>query len=285
MAAAPAAIASGAGTVRERSNVMIRVLLVDDARLIAELEGTALDRDVFEVRVAAPHADLARAARDLQPRVIVLGEGESCPDALEICRRIRTDPATRAVSIIYIGMGLNRERSRQAGADVFIPRPFTRLELREAFHRVLPLRDRIAVRRRVDLPVEIVLGERTLVATCRDLSLSGAFVETDADFEAGERATLRFTAGSRLIELPVEVVRRASGSDGASGGAATTRTVATPRPPGRGIADDDPSAGHGVGVQFIGLDADTGAHLSRFVRAVGERRGGLGPDPLVPPGR
>jgi DNA-binding response OmpR family regulator len=231
---------------------MTRVLLVDDARLLAELEGTALDRDVFEVRVAGVHTDLARAVRDLQPRVVVLGEGESCPDALEICRRIRQDPATRAVSIIYIGMGLNRERSRQAGADVFIPRPFTRLELREAFHRVLRLRDRIAVRRAVELPVELILADAPLAVVCRDLSLSGAFVETDEQLEPGQRATLRFAAGSRQIQVPVEIVRRGSGHSGEAG----------------------------VGVQFVGLDADTGAYLSRFVRSVGDRRGGHpGPPP------
>lgn len=219
---------------------MIRVLLVDDVRLLAEVEGTALGRDVVEIRVTGGTGDIARAARECQPAVVVLGEGEACPDALEMCRRIRTDPATRAVSIIYIGMGLNRERARLAGADVFIPRPFTRLELREAFQRVLRLRDRIAVRRQVSFDVELSTGEDVSRGTCRDLSLSGAFMTLDRELQPGERGTLRFEAGSRRFQLAVHVVRRGRGACGLEG----------------------------VGVAFLGLDADTGAFLSRYVRTI-----------------
>ncbi len=219
---------------------MIRVLLVDDARLLAEVEGTMLGRDSFEISVAHGSSDLARVARDTRPAVVVLGEGESCPDALDLCREIRRHPATRAASIIYIGMGLNRERARQAGADVFVPRPFTRRELREAFHRVLRLRDRIATRRRVDLPVELLLGDDVVRGDCRDLSLSGAFLVTERRLAPGERGTLRFSAGGRAFQLGVEVVRAGKGSNGEDG----------------------------VGVAFLALEPDTGAYLSRFVRTV-----------------
>lgn len=217
---------------------MIRVLLVHDARLLAEIEGTMLGRASFEITVTDGSGEIARLADDLRPAVVVLGEGESCPDALDVCRAIRRSATTRSASIIYIGMGLNRERALQAGADVFIPRPLTRLELREAFHRVLRLRDRIAARRRVDLPVELLLGDEIVTGTCRDLSLSGAFIVTGRQLQPGEQGTLRFSAGGRAFHLEVEVVRSGAGSSGETG----------------------------IGVQFLELGADTGAYLSRFVR-------------------
>lgn len=227
---------------------MTRVLMVDDARLLAEVDGTALARSTFQVRVAGPAIDIVRAAEETSPAVVVLGEGESCPDALEVCRRLRATPATRTVGIIYIGVGLNRERSIAAGADIFIPRPFTRLEFREALHRVLQLKDRLAVRRQVELAVDIAVGEAAIDGTCRDLSLSGAFVVADRGLRPGERGTLRFRAGGRTVQLPVEVVRHGPGACGAEG----------------------------FGLAFLDLDADIGAFLSRFVRTAGNRR--QGPD-------
>jgi len=223
---------------------MTRVLFVDDARLLAEVEGSPLGRSNFEVHTIGPSTDVVRLVQEMQPAVVVLGEGESCPDALEVCRRLRANAATRSVAIIYIGMGLNRERGKSAGADVFIPRPFTRLEFREALHQVLSLRDRIAFRRDVDLPVEISFGEQIVRARCRDMSLSGAFVVPERSLEPGERGTLRFQANGRRLEVAVEIVRR-----------------------GRGACGQD-----GAGLSFHGLDADTGAFLSRFVRTAGERR-------------
>lgn len=223
---------------------MTRILLVDDTRLLAELDGTVLARESFDVQVAPSAADIPRLAREVQPAVIVIGEGENCPDALDVCRGLRADPATRAAGIIYLGTALNRERALGAGADVFIPRPYTRLELREAFLRVLRLRDRIALRRAVDLPVELATGQDVVRGTCRDLSLSGAFVVAERDLAPGQTGTLHFEAGGRPFRLPVEVVRR-----------------------GRGA-----SAEPGIGVSFVGLEPDTGAFLSRFVRTVAPPR-------------
>lgn len=226
-------------------DLMTRVLLVDDARLLAELEETPLGRSSFEIRVVGPNADLIRVAQELQPAAIILGEGECCPDALDICSRLRENASTRAIPVIYIGVGLTETSKRKVSADVFIPRPFSRVELREAIHRVLRVQDRLAVRRRVDFPVELEFESDCNVAVCRDLSLSGAFVISSFDLGLHMRGQLRFTAAGRTVVLPVEVVRK-----------------------GKGLTGE-----YGFGLNFLGLDADTGAFLSRFVRTVSERRG------------
>ena len=220
---------------------MTRVLLVDDPRLLAEVEGSALERADLEIIVPPAGADIEQFVADLRPAALVVGEGDACPYALDLCRRLRANPLTSGVGIIYIGIGLNRERSREAGADVFVPRPFTRFELREAFLRVLRLKDRIALRRRVDLPVELSVGRDHVHGACRDLSLSGAFLVADCAAAAGERGRMLFEAGGRRFELGVEVVRRGHLRPGEAG----------------------------VGVSFVGLEQAIGVQLSRFVRTVG----------------
>ncbi len=232
---------------------MSRVLCVDDARLLAELAGTPAGRGNVDLVVVPSPDRLLPVARELQPDGAILGEVESFPDPLEGVRSLRADPATREVPVLYYGVGTDRERALAAGADLFLPRPVTRHELREALVRLLGLPDRAAPRWRVDLPAELVLGEDLVRGSIRDLSMTGAFLVLDRPLAPGERGTLGFRAGTRRVSLPVEVVRVGPG-------------MAAPR---------------GTAVRFLDLGPETGAFLGRFARTAGERRS----PPAPPAGR
>ncbi|MDQ7006150.1 MAG: PilZ domain-containing protein [Acidobacteriota bacterium] len=223
---------------------MTRVLLVDDARLMAELEGTALGRSSFELVPVRAGQDIVALATRLRPDVILLRNGESFPDALEACRALEAEPATRGIPVVYIGLGLHRQRYLAAGVKVFIPRPVTRHELQEAMRHVLALRDRVALRRSVRLAVRLVLADQVVEGRSVNLSITGALLDLRRRVEPGERGTLCFTAAGRQVELSTEVVRCGPG----------------------------PGLDKGVGVRFVNIDAHTAAWLSRFVRTEGERR-------------
>lgn len=224
---------------------MHRVLLADDARLLAELEQTAFGRSDCELVVVRPDDDVVRLASELKPDVIVLRDGESCPDALQICRRLRQNARTAHVPVIYIGLGLERERYRQAGIDLFLPRPVRRHELREGMARMLPVRDRVALRRKVRLPVRWLETDRSFGGSTVNLSISGALLRLDQPVETGGAGILAFRAGRRALRLESRVVRQAG----------EERREST------------------VAVRFERLPADTAVYLSRFVRTIGERRG------------
>ncbi len=223
---------------------MTRVLLVDDARLMAELEGTALGRSSFELVPVRAGEDIVALAARLLPDVILLRNGESFPDALEACRALESDPVTREIPVVYIGLGLHRQRYLSAGVKVFIPRPVTRHELQEAMRHVLRLRDRVALRRRVRLPVRLLVDQRVIEGRSVNLSITGALLDLCRRIDPGQCGTLCFTAAGREVELAAEVVRYGPG----------------------------PGIDRGVGVRFVGIDAHTVAWLSRFVRTEGERR-------------
>lgn len=226
---------------------MTRVLLVDDARLLAELEGTPVDRSSVEMKVLGPDQDFLAAAAEWCPDVIILGEGEFCPAAFETCLQLKRAPATRSIPVIYFGLGLHRDRCLDAGANLFIPRPVTRRDLRHALLEAVPLTERTAARRKVDLPVIWVGPSGATGGRCRDLSLSGAFVLLTDSPPPGQRGNLQFRAGSRRFDLEAEVVRQGPGPGGQP-------------------------AGHGL--RFVKIDAETGAFLSRFVRTAREQRAG-----------
>lgn len=227
---------------------MTRVLLVDDARLLAELEGTPMDRSSVELLILGPDQDLPAAAAQWLPDVIILGEGEFCPEAFDTCIRLREQPETRGIPIIYFGLGLHRDRCLSAGASFFLPRPVTRRDLRHAIQKALSLKERATTRRRVDLPVHWENEAGTTEGNCRDLSLSGAFVHFGHPPEVGQRGMLRFWAGGRPLFLAAEVVRLGPGPGGLS---------------------------EGNGLRFLQIEADTGAFLSRFVRTSREKRTGV----------
>lgn len=224
---------------------MHRVLLADDARLLVELEQTALGRAGWELVTVRPHDDMVAVAEQLRPSAIVLIDGEACPDALEMCRRLRRSHGLAETPLVYVGLGLERQRYLDAGADVFVPRPIRRHDLAEAMRKCLPIRERTALRRTVSLPVELSGAGRTRSGRVIDLSLTGARVRLDGPLERGEEAAAAFVAGPRRLELVARVVRQA-------------RELSTE---------------HAYGLAFERLDAGTAVFLSRFVRSVGERRG------------
>ncbi len=231
---------------------MTRVLLVDDARLMAELGSTAMGRASFELRPVRPGQDIVALAKACQPDVVLLRDGESCPDGFEACRSLKADPETRSIPVIYIGLGLDRERYGEAGVNLFIPRPMTRHDLKEALRRVLRVKDRVALRQAVDIRVELQLGPAVVKGRCVNLSLSGAYIHLDRRVTVGQRGILRFQAGGRLLEMRSEIVRE----DLLSG------------------------VGSAYGVCFVGLESATAAYLSRYVRAAGDRRVGEAPRPM-----
>ncbi len=228
---------------------MSRVLCVDDARLLAELAGTPAGRGSVELVVVPSPDRLLPLAREARPDAAILGEVESFPDPLEGVRELRADPATREVPVLYYGVGTDRERALAAGADLFVPRPVTRHDLREALSRLLGLADRVAPRWAVELPAEVLLGEDLVRGTIRDLSMTGAFLVLERPLVPGERGTLRFPAGGREMSLPVEVVRHGPGM----------------------------TAPEGTAVRFVGLAPEVGAFLGRFARSAGERRAAAPP--------
>jgi DNA-binding response OmpR family regulator len=224
---------------------MHRVLLADDARLLVELEQTALGRSNWELVTVRPHDDIVALAEQVRPDAVVLVDGEACPDALEVCRLLREADGVGEIPVVYVGLGLERQRYLEAGVSVFLPRPVRRHDLREAIRRVLPVPHRAALRRAVDLPVALEREDGEWNGRVVDLSLTGARVRLETPIEVGVDAHAAFRAGSKTLRLWARVVREAR--ELAQAGA--------------------------YGVQFERTDAETAVFLSRFVRAVGERRG------------
>ena len=109
------------------------VLIVDDDEFIRRLIATTLE-DVarLELHEAADGAEAVKVARREQPALVFLDVDMPALNGIEVCRRLREDSATSGATIVMLTAaeadGVER-RAEQAGADLFLCKPFSPLDL------------------------------------------------------------------------------------------------------------------------------------------------------------
>ena len=110
-----------------------RVLVADDAARIRSLFARLLTTDGHEVISAADGQAALDAVHTSHPDVILLDLQMPGIDGLEVCRRLKADPATRLTPIVMVtGHASVRDRIRgiEAGADEYLSKPVHPRELR-----------------------------------------------------------------------------------------------------------------------------------------------------------
>jgi putative two-component system response regulator len=108
----------------------LRVLLVDDDPGLLVLLRTTfeiIDIDVEESRSVA-EAERRIAARP--PDVIVLDVAMPVVNGISFCRTLKARPETSAIPVVVLsGSGSNEDEAKAAGADAFLRKPFSPLDL------------------------------------------------------------------------------------------------------------------------------------------------------------
>ena len=109
----------------------MQILLVDDDPALRTLLRTTFevaDVDVVEAQSAEAARRRIRAAR---PNVIVLDVNMPGTTGLELCAELKADPRTSDIPIILLtgSTGGTSAAAKRAGADAFVRKPFSPLEL------------------------------------------------------------------------------------------------------------------------------------------------------------
>jgi response regulator RpfG family c-di-GMP phosphodiesterase len=116
----------------------VRLLLVDDDAGLRALLRTTFEVVDIEVEEAESAAAAAERIAETRPDVIVLDVIMPGVDGLEFCRRLKKDPATRGIPVVLLtgSEGGTRVASDAAGADAFVRKPFSPLELLAVVERL-----------------------------------------------------------------------------------------------------------------------------------------------------
>jgi two-component system chemotaxis response regulator CheY len=109
------------------------VLIVDDDPFIRRLIATTLE-DVarFELQEAGDGIEAIERAAEAPPAIVFLDIDMPRLDGIEACRRLREDPRTAGATIVMLTAASGDEMERaaeEAGADLFLTKPFSPLEL------------------------------------------------------------------------------------------------------------------------------------------------------------
>ena len=117
---------------------MASVLIVDDDPFIRKLVSTTLE-DVagFEPAEAPDGNEALVRARAEPPAIVFLDIDMPGIDGYEVCRRLRADPEMAQTTIVMLTAAAGEEAERKAedaGADLYLTKPFSPLELLRLVH-------------------------------------------------------------------------------------------------------------------------------------------------------
>ena len=103
----------------------VDVLLMDDDQDICMMVEAILKFAGYEVVSFSLPAQLEQILSGFNPRMLLMDMLLSGTDGRDICRKLKTDPATSQIKIIMMSAHPDADKScREAGADDFVSKPF-----------------------------------------------------------------------------------------------------------------------------------------------------------------
>ncbi|MGH3103183.1 MAG: HD domain-containing phosphohydrolase [Gaiellaceae bacterium] len=160
----------------------MRVLLVDDDAGVRELLRTTFEGFDVDVDEAGNAAEAAARIQQSRPDVVVLDVMMPGMDGVAFCRALKDDPKTNDISVVLLtgSEGGSRVATDSAGADAFVSKPFSPLEL-------LAVTERLAGRRQ-GVPMR---GPRLAGDSAEQLLLYARDLRHVLEVERGQRVLLQ----------------------------------------------------------------------------------------------
>lgn len=126
---------------------MPKILIVDDEQDILEIIRHTLNKEGFEVQIAANGIQAIEQARKFMPELILMDVMMPLMDGMEACRQLKEDPATSGIAIVFL-TARSEEFAElagfEAGADDYISKPIRPRVLLSRLKAILRRRNAIS---------------------------------------------------------------------------------------------------------------------------------------------
>ena len=107
----------------------MKILIADDDASLRELLAATLRADKgYEILTARDGAETIEIARRELPRLVILDLMMPKLDGIEVCKILKSDPATSHITIMLLtaaGYSWNRADAETAGVDQFVSKPYS----------------------------------------------------------------------------------------------------------------------------------------------------------------
>jgi two-component system alkaline phosphatase synthesis response regulator PhoP len=116
------------------------ILIADDEPYIARSLSFVLRKEGFTVDVASDGEEALRKAREYLPKVMFLDVMMPRMDGFRVCGTVKSDEKLKGIYVFILtakGQEADRERGMKEGANDFITKPFSPLEILARVRKVL----------------------------------------------------------------------------------------------------------------------------------------------------
>ncbi len=201
-----------------------RVLIVEDEADIRDLLAFHLEREGYQVSKSRTGADALRQVKASPPDLILLDIMLPELDGLEVCRRLRREPATAALPIVMLtakGDEVDRVLGLELGADDYIVKPFSPNEVvarvRAVLRRARPPSgaERIVTGQlSIDSGRHVAsVGERPVQLTPKEFDLLRALAEAEGRMAEKAQRMVKESLDA-FVARDTELARRVCAADG-----------------------------------------------------------------------
>jgi len=176
---------------------MARILLVDDVKLFRHLESVILGWRGYSIEEAATGEEALDKLENDPPDLALVDLTLPGMNGIEICKRIKSDPATASIPVIVVTSSGREDDIRQAveaGCDDYLTKPLDDATLLSKVDALLGLNTRRRYPRiSTNLQVSFEDFKGIFFEYTRDISRSGVFIEMSSPLPVGTRLRLSFS--------------------------------------------------------------------------------------------
>ena len=130
-----------AGASGSAPNAKPTVLLVEDDNYVSAAIWTLLKYSDYDVTIAESGAEGLKLAQSLSPDIVILDVNLPDLNGLEICRRLKADPGTAELPVVFFsGQSERAEEALKLGAEAFLVKPNDIIRLPDCLGQILASR-------------------------------------------------------------------------------------------------------------------------------------------------
>ncbi len=165
-----------------------KILMVDDDRTVVELMAMVLQKHGFRFASAKDGVEGLEKAREFLPDLVILDISMPRMDGLEMCRRLRAEPALQRIPVVMFTALADRSmriKGLSAGANDFLTKPVDNTEILVRVGNLLKIKKYQDVLEAHSKILEMKVEERTrqlreaLIDTVQRLTLAAEYRDED----------------------------------------------------------------------------------------------------------